>query len=264
MSNKDPNHIKRPMNAFMVWSKEKRKAMAQKQPKMHNSEISKILGANWKMMKDEEKRPFIQEAKRLQEKHSQEHPDYKYKPRRRGKAKNLLKKTPYPMGYPAVDAQVHPAQMKMPFPPAAMASDPMYPQYYQVPGQVPGYPSMYDMSAMHHAAAARQPPHGFSAAPHSDLTGYPPHSVRPEMMMPPHTSHLYGAPMPDSGPTTSAVSAFTTHSMPGHAVSQNIHSPSVCTADNAATYAQVYTQRHMWEARWNYSVILRRFVYLTV
>ncbi|GFV17686.1 putative transcription factor SOX-14 [Trichonephila clavipes] len=83
------SHIKRPMNPFMVWSQMERKKIIERQPNMHNAEISIQLGMKWKTLTLEERKPYIEEAARLRELHIQEYPNYKYKPKKRQKPSAL-------------------------------------------------------------------------------------------------------------------------------------------------------------------------------
>eukprot|EP00099_Drosophila_melanogaster_P023945 NP_651839.1 Sox100B [Drosophila melanogaster] len=76
-------HIKRPMNAFMVWAQAARRVMSKQYPHLQNSELSKSLGKLWKNLKDSDKKPFMEFAEKLRMTHKQEHPDYKYQPRRK-------------------------------------------------------------------------------------------------------------------------------------------------------------------------------------
>ena len=84
------DRVKRPMNAFMVWSQLERRRISEQAPEVHNAEISKRLGAKWKSLDKEARKPYMEEAQRLRMLHLQEYPDYKYRPKKKARKSDSL------------------------------------------------------------------------------------------------------------------------------------------------------------------------------
>ncbi|KAF2970658.1 hypothetical protein GQX73_g2876 [Xylaria multiplex] len=78
--NDDKPHVKRPCNSWILFRQAHHPIIAQKYPKIHNSQISKIISNIWKNMTKEEKKPWVDLALAKKEEHKRLNPGYKYKP----------------------------------------------------------------------------------------------------------------------------------------------------------------------------------------
>jgi len=66
---KDPSAPKRPMSAFLYFSQERRRIIKQKNPKMRNTDISRVLGEMWRNATEEERGPHIAHEAKEREKY---------------------------------------------------------------------------------------------------------------------------------------------------------------------------------------------------
>ncbi|XP_032389634.1 transcription factor Sox-2 isoform X1 [Etheostoma spectabile] len=83
-SGQDKNgHIKRPPNAFIVWSRIHRNALRKTRPRANMADISIVLGCEWSRLSEEQKGPYYEVAHKLKYMHRQQFPDYKYCPQKK-------------------------------------------------------------------------------------------------------------------------------------------------------------------------------------
>jgi len=59
---KNPNAPKRPLSAYMFFSQDWRERIKNENPEAGFGEIGKLLGAKWKEMDDEDKKPYNEQA----------------------------------------------------------------------------------------------------------------------------------------------------------------------------------------------------------
>ncbi|XP_020282979.1 putative transcription factor capicua isoform X3 [Pseudomyrmex gracilis] len=75
---KAKDRIRRPMNAFMIFSKRHRSVVHQRHPNQDNRTVSKILGEWWYALGPEEKQKYHELASEVKEAHFKAHPDWKW------------------------------------------------------------------------------------------------------------------------------------------------------------------------------------------
>lgn len=76
--NKQQNHIKRPSNSFILFSRKYRPLVHQQYPNSDNRTVSKILGQWWYNLDQSEKDKYKTEAFQQKEDHFKKHPEWKW------------------------------------------------------------------------------------------------------------------------------------------------------------------------------------------
>eukprot|EP00128_Syssomonas_multiformis_P000507 Colp12_sorted_trinity150504_noHs@25940 len=79
--------IKRPLNPFFLWAVEQRNMLKEAKlnggEKVHSSDLSRLLGEQWKALSKEEKEIWYEKAGQVKKEHSARYPGYKFCPEKR-------------------------------------------------------------------------------------------------------------------------------------------------------------------------------------
>ncbi|GFY59924.1 protein capicua homolog [Trichonephila inaurata madagascariensis] len=85
-ASREKDHIRRPMNAFMIFSKRHRALVHQRHPNQDNRTVSKILGEWWYALEPERKQKYHDLAYEVKEAHFKAYPNWKWCSRDRKKS----------------------------------------------------------------------------------------------------------------------------------------------------------------------------------
>ncbi|XP_061537941.1 transcription factor 7-like 1-C isoform X1 [Phycodurus eques] len=69
-------YVKKPLNAFMLFSKEHRQAVKAKSASTNIAVINETLGKMWHLLPDKEKAKYYEQAEEERKLHAQQHPDW--------------------------------------------------------------------------------------------------------------------------------------------------------------------------------------------
>ncbi|XP_019741470.1 transcription factor 7-like 1 isoform X2 [Hippocampus comes] len=72
----EQTYVKKPLNAFMLFSKEHRQAVKDRSASTNIAVINETLGKMWHLLPEEEKAKFYELAEKEKRLHSQQHPDW--------------------------------------------------------------------------------------------------------------------------------------------------------------------------------------------
>ncbi|KAF9264535.1 hypothetical protein L218DRAFT_862558, partial [Marasmius fiardii PR-910] len=64
---KDTKTTKRPLSAYMLFSQDWRERIKEENPEASFGEIGKLLGAKWRALDDDEKKPYTDQAAKAKE-----------------------------------------------------------------------------------------------------------------------------------------------------------------------------------------------------
>ncbi|KAF8263155.1 HMG-box [Lactarius quietus] len=76
---KDPKAPKRALSAYMFFSQDWRERIKAENPDASFGEVGKLLGAKWKELEEEEKKPYVEQAARDKTRAEQEKSEYENK-----------------------------------------------------------------------------------------------------------------------------------------------------------------------------------------